>query len=161
MVNHTAQSNEIAEIVETYRDSVLRLAYAYLKNRSDAEDIAQEVFIAYIKKSPSFRCKEKQKAWLMKVTANKCKNLLASAWKKRAAFISEDLAYMPNENAFVIEYVFSLEEKYRIPIHLFYYDGYSIKEIADIMKERPATIGTWLARGRQLLKTMIGDDFNE
>lgn len=156
-----ARNDDIRTIVTTYRDSILRLAYSYLKNRTDAEDIAQEVFIAYIRHMPHCETDAKLKAWLMRVTANKCKNLLASAWKKRTVAISDDLTYMPSENRDVLEYVLSLDEKYRIPLHLFYYEGYSIDEIAHLLKAKPATVGTWLARGRKLLKDKIGDDYYE
>ena len=161
MDNSSARNDDISKIVMTYRDSILRLAYAYLKNHAEAEDVAQEVFVAYIKKLPICESEAKRKAWLMQVTANKCKNLLASAWRKLTVSMTDDRSYMPPENAYVIEYIFTLEEKYRIPIHLFYYEGYSIDEIARLMNAKPATVGTWLARGRQLLRKMIGDDYYE
>ncbi len=159
MSDSKARSEEIRSVVERYRDSILRLAFTYLKDRAEAEDTAQEVFVTYIGKAPSFSSEKKRKAWLMQVTANKCRNLLSSAWKKRTVSLSDDLSYLPPENAGVIEYVFALDEKYRIPIHLHYYEGYSIEEIAKIMRAKPATVGTWLARGRQLLKNMIGEDY--
>lgn len=95
----------------------------------------------------------------MKVTANKCKTLLSSVWKKRVTEISDDLLYMPHENAGLLRFVLSLEKKYRIPIHLHYYEGYSIEEISRLMDIKVATVGTWLARGRKKLKDMIGDDY--
>ena len=161
MNDSPARNDEIRKLVIMYRDSILRLAYAYLKNHTEAEDVAQDVFVTYIKKEPVSETEAKRKAWLMQVTVNKCKNILRSAWKKRTVAITDDLTYMPPANAHVIECVFALDEKYRVPIHLFYYEGYSISEIAQMLDVKSATVGTWLARGRSLLRDMIGDDDDE
>lgn len=151
---------EIRDIVRTYSAGILRLAYAYLKNSADAEDIAQEVFIAYLKKRPRFDCEAKKKAWMLKVTANKCRNLLKSPWNKRAQ-MPDNLSCMPEQDARTLSAVLSLDEKYRIPIHLHYYEGYAINEIAELLGAKPATVGTWLARGRSLLKSILEEDAND
>lgn len=154
-------NEEIKKIFKTYSASILRLAYSYVKNHSDAEDIAQNVLISYMEKAPAFLDEHHKKAWLMRVTSNKCKDLQRSSWKKRTAAVPDDLSYLPDEASGLLYNVLELDEKYRIPIHLFYYEGYTIAEIADILNCNTATVGTWLARGRKLLKTMIGDDFFE
>ncbi len=105
------RNEDIRDTVEKYRDSILRFAFTYLKNRAEAEDIAQEVFVAYIEKTPQIESEEKKKAWLMQVTANKCRNTLSSVWKKRVTTISDDFAYMPRENASLLRYVLTLEKK--------------------------------------------------
>lgn len=161
MINSSERKDDVENTVLTYRDSILRLAYAYLKNHTEAEDIAQDVFVTYMLKKPHYISEAKKKSWLMQVTANKCKNNLKAAWKRRNTAILDDLAYMPKENANVLSYVLSLDEKYRIPIHLYYYEGYSIKEISQLLKTNSATVGTWISRGRKLLKPMIGDDLYE
>lgn len=161
MINSSTQMDDIENTVHKYRDSILRLAYTYLKNQSEAEDIAQDVFVAYIQKKPYCLTEKNKKSWLMQVTANKCKNTLNSAWRTRNTVIKDDLSYMPKNHEEIISYVLTLDEKYRIPIHLYYYEGYSIKEISSLLKRNSATVGTWLSRGRQLLKAMIGDDLNE
>lgn len=155
------QSEAISIIVHTYSTSVLRFAYSYVKNRSDAEDIAQDVFITYIQKAPDFDHEMQRKAWIMSVTSNKCKDYLKSSWKKRVTSMPENLGYLPREESTLISYVYSLDEKYRIPIHLYYFEGYSVEEIARITGNKSATVATWLSRGRALLKTKIGDDFCE
>jgi len=155
------QSEAISIIVHTYSTSVLRFAYSYVKNRSDAEDIAQDVFITYMQKAPLFDHEMKRKAWIMSVTCNKCKDYLKSSWKKRVTSMPENLGYLPKEESTLISYVCELDEKYRIPIHLYYFEGYSVEEIASITGNKSATVATWLSRGRALLKTMIGDDFCE
>jgi len=152
---------EIRTTVKAYSASILRCAYAYVKNHSDAEDIAQDVLISYMQKAPVFQDEAHKRAWLIRVTSNKCKDLLKSNWKKRTVELSDDLSYLPEEFSSLLTYVLSLDEKYRIPIHLFYYEGCTMDQIADILDCNTATVGTWLARGRKLLKTMMGDDFFE
>jgi len=161
MKESSAREDDIRDTVLTYRDSILRLAYAYLKSHAEAEDIAQDVFIAYLQKPPHCKTAAKKKAWLMQVTANRCKNVLNAAWKKYRADMVSELSYMPEDKAHVLACVLSLDEKYRIPIHLYYYEGYSIKEIAQLLQRNDATVGTWLSRGRELLRSMIGDEFDE
>src|SRR5665647_599889 len=157
-----ADLNEaISIIVHTYSTSVLRFAYSYVKNRSDAEDIAQDVFITYIQKTPDFDHEMQRKAWIMSVTSNKCKDYLKSSWKKRVTSMPENLGYLPKEESTLISYVYDLDEKYRIPIHLYYFEGYSVEEIARITGNKSATVASWLFRGRAMLKTMIGDGFCE
>jgi len=158
----SADLNEaISIIVHTYSTSVLRFAYSYVKNRSDAEDIAQDVFITYIQKAPPFDHEMQRKAWIMKVTSNKCKDYLKSSWKKRVTSLPDNLGYLPKEESTLISYVYDLDEKYRIPIHLYYFEGYSVEEIARITGNKSATVASWLFRGRAMLKTMIGDGFCE
>ena len=158
----SADYNEsINYTIHTYSTSILRFAYSYVKNRSDAQDIAQDVLVTYIQKAPVFENEVQKKSWIMKVTSNKCKDFLGSFWKKRMSVMPEDLACPEQKETSLLFYVFKLDEKYRTPIHLFYYEGYSIIEIAEITGQKPATVGTRLARARALLKSMIGDDLFE
>lgn len=161
MGDRSVNSQELRTLVHDYRDSILRLAYAYLKNHHDAEDVAQDVFVAFLRSRPSFSDNAAKKSWLMTVTANKCKNVLNSAWKKRNVPLTEDLSYLPQKDFDVLSFVLSLDERYRIPIHLYYYEEYSIGEIAAIIGANPATVGTRLARGRKLLKNKLGEDYYE
>lgn len=161
MNNRPVNSEDLRKLVLDYQGSILKLAYAYLKNHHDAEDVAQDVFVAYIKSSPLFKNETARKAWFMQVTANKCKNVLSSAWKKRNVSLTDDLSYLPQESRDVLSFVLSLDERYRIPIHLYYYEGYSIEEIGKILNTSPNTVGTRLARGRKLLKNKLGDDYYE
>ena len=150
--------DEITRTVETYSGNVLRLSYAFLKNQSDAEDISQEVFITYMKKSPEFMEESSKKAWLLRVTSNKCKDFLRFRKRRPTVELADNFGYMPEESGFLLSVVMRMDEKYRIPIHLYYYEDYSIKEIAKILHTNPATIGTRLARGRKHLKEMIETD---
>lgn len=144
--------------VDCYSQMVLKLAYSYVKNSSDAEDIAQDVFFALLKEDKFFLTEEHLKAWLVRVAINKSKNYVKSSWFSKRKDMPEDLSYMPKEYNEVLEAVFQLKEKYRLPIHLFYYEGYSIQEIAKIMKIPPATVGTRLKRGREKLRTLLGSE---
>lgn len=95
------------------------------------------------------------------MTANMSKNKLKSAWLRKTQTLTEDISYLPDEEAELISFVLALDERYRIPIHLFYYEGYRIEEIAALTGSKAATVGTRLARGRAQLKDMLGDDFDE
>lgn len=161
MENSFELNENVPRIVVEYSTSIVRLAYTYVKNLSDAEDIAQDVFLVYMRKLPKFISLEHEKSWLMRVAVNKCKDCLNSYWKKRIVPISEDLSYMPNDDSALLQTVLELDEKYRITVYLFYFDDYSIKEIAALLKARPSTVGTWLERGRKLIKNKLGVDFYE
>jgi RNA polymerase sigma-70 factor (ECF subfamily) len=154
----------ISETVEKYSDTLLRLCYSYVKNTSDAEDLTQDVFLALLKREAPFESEEHEKAWLIRLAINKCKNHLKSGWIRHNTALDDSRAEAENipdehftgENP-VLEAVLALPEKYRTPIHLFYYSDYTIKEIADAIGKKEATVGTLLARGRKLLKdSMIG-----
>jgi RNA polymerase sigma-70 factor (ECF subfamily) len=156
-------TNEYIEyVLDRYSSMLIKLAFTYLKNIADAEDIVQEVFVNLIKREFGFESVEHEKAWLLRVTINKCKNHLNSAWIKKKVPLDEELSYLKEEDSEVLEYVLELPHKYRCVIHLYYYENYSINEIAALLKKKPATIGTWLARGRNLLKSsLIGGFMNE
>ena len=143
-------------IVHTYSPLLLRAAFLYLKNATDAEDVVQDVFVSYMERKPHFENEAARKAWLYKTTANRCRDRLRSGWVKRRAQLTEDLSYLPEESSELLGALFKLDEKYRIPLHLHYYEGYSIKEIAAILKLPANTVGSRLSRGRALLKRLIG-----
>lgn len=151
----------LQDAVRNHSKTVARAAFAYLKNTADAEDITQEVFLALLEKRPAFENEEHLKAWLLRVAVNKSKNTLKSGWFSRTQPLYEALPDLSPEENETLSCVLSLDEKYRIPIHLFYYEGYSIEEIAGILHLKPATVGTRLARGRAMLKRMIGGTEHE
>ena len=149
--------NDLELAIEKYGHRVQSLAFVYLKNRHDAEDVAQEVFLAYFRKAPRFHDAQKEKSWIMTVTANKCKSLLRAKYREELP-LTEDISYLPPDERGIMDAVLRLEEKYRLPIHLHYYEGYSIEEIAKILKVRPGTVGSWLSRGREVLKQILKGD---
>jgi RNA polymerase sigma-70 factor (ECF subfamily) len=156
-VYNSFELNEsVRRALDLYSQSLIKIAFAYLKNIADAEEVAQDVFLAYLQKRPVFASGEHEKAWLIRTTINKSKNMLKAGWFRSRNPVPEDLSYLPKEESEVLQAVLALDKKYRIPIHLHYYEGYSIQEIATILQAKPATVGTWLARGRLLLKEKIG-----
>lgn len=148
----------IKELLESYGKSMLRAAYSILKNTSDAEDAVQEAFIRLAKNQPEFNSLDHEKAWLLRVTINISKNMLKAAWRNNLP-IHEDIPCSREDENEVLSCVLSLPERYRTIIHLYYYESYSIKEIAAILRLPPATVGTRLSRGRNLLKNMLKGDF--
>ena len=149
--------NDVEQVIREYGHRVQSLAFVYLKNRFDAEDASQEVFLTYLRKAPLFLSAQKEKAWIMQVTANRCRDMLRSKHREELP-LTEDLSYIPPQESQVLHAVLELEEKYSVPIHLHYYEGYSLKEIAALMKVRPGTVGSWLSRGREILKEQLGGD---
>jgi RNA polymerase sigma-70 factor (ECF subfamily) len=160
----------INDAVVRYSDTLLRLCYTYVKNTSDAEDITQEVFLSLIKRGIPFESDEHEKAWLLRLAINKCKNHLKSGWVRHNAPLDDNRAEAESipDGGFsgestVLEAVMALPEKYRTPVHLFYYNEMSIKEIAVSLGKKEATVGTLLARGRKLLRESLkgGVDIEE
>lgn len=149
----------IQGVLEKYSDKLIKLAFTYVKNISDAEDIVQEVYIRLLRKATAFETDEHEKAWLLRVTINQCKNHLKSGWIRFKTPLQEDLSYLPSEDSSLLQAVFSLPEKYRSVVHLYYYESYSIDEIAALLHKKPATVGTWLSRGRNLLKARLTGGF--
>ena len=152
--------NDLSDAIESYGRSVQALAFMYLRNRMDAEDIAQEVFLKYLCKAPKFLSARKERSWLMTVTANLCKSALRAKHREELP-LTEDIAYLPKEESEVLHAVLELEDTYRIPIHLHYYEGYTLNEIAKLLHVRPGTVGSWLSRGREQLKKRLEEDYFE
>ncbi|QHW31457.1 RNA polymerase sigma factor [Paenibacillus rhizovicinus] len=161
MYNSSELNESVRKALELYSQSLIKIAFAYLKNTADAEEVAQDVFLTYLQKHPVFDSGEHEKAWLIRTTINKSKNMLKTGWFRSRNPVPEDLSYLPKEESDVLQAVLALDKKYRIPIHLHYYEGYSIQEIAAILQAKPATVGTWLARGRLILKEKIGGQGDE
>lgn len=154
----TQACNDLEQAVKRYGHRVQSLAFVYLKNRFDAEDAAQEVFLTYFQKAPRFFSGQKEKAWLMKVTVNRCRDMLRTKYREELP-LTEDISYLPPQESEVLQAVLSLEETYRVPIHLHYYEGYSLQEIAKLLRVRPGTVGSRLSRGRTILKQRLEENY--
>lgn len=149
-MGHNYEEYFIKEIMNKYSDMVFRICIIYLRNNADAEDAFQEVFIKIMKYKEKFINNEHEKAWIITVTSNHCKNILRK--KKRETTISFDESYFSNsksQNEELLPVILNLPLEYRNVIYLYYYEGYSTKEISNILKRRDATIRTWLKRGRE------------
>ena len=166
-MNHESmRADSIRESIERYSDMVYRLAFSMMKNKYDADDIHQEVFIQYISHYPKLRNETHKKAWLIRVTINMCKNWWKSAWQRKMYQMLEghdaatqDESILQWEQRYpVMEQVQKLPQKYRVIIHLFYYEEMSIKEIAEILKLKESNVRARLTRARQKLKNLLEED---
>ncbi|WP_242829327.1 RNA polymerase sigma factor [Butyrivibrio sp. WCD3002] len=147
--------------LDKYGNSILRLAYSYLHNMSDAEDILQDTLIRYIKTTPAFENEKHEKAWLLTVAVNLSKNKIDYLNIRKADELSEELIAENKEDlSFIWDAVKQLPDKYREVIHLFYEEGYSTKDIALILKRNESTVRSDLNRGRLQLKNILKEAYD-
>ena len=150
--------NYVERVVNTYADTLQKLAFTYLHSVADAEDVAQDVFMKLLMKKPHFQDREHEKAWLIRVTINACKDRLRRA-ERGVLPIEEALAVEEKGgDSELLNEVMMLPEKYRTVIHLHYYEGYSVREIAALLRRPVGTVATHLTRGRQQLKRQLEGD---
>ena len=148
-------------ILDKYGNILLRVAYSYLHNMADAEDILQDTLIQFLKNSPSFENEAHEKAWLITVASNLSKNKINYNKLRDTDELSEELVSQEKEDLnFVWEAVKQLPENSREVIHLFYQEGYSTGEIAGILKRKEATIRSDLKRGRERLKKILKEAYD-
>ena len=149
---------ETNQAVERYGDTVRRLCMIHLKNYEDAEDIFQTVFLKYVLRSEPFDSPEHEKAWIIRVTVNACRDLVKSFFRSRTVSLDQLIEKpqdMPEDHSDILEAVLELPARFRDVVYLHYYEGYSAPEIGRILKKNPNTVYTLLARARQLLKTRL------
>ena len=151
---------DTAEAVAQYGSAVYRLAYAMTRSRSDADDVFQEVFLRLHRSAPDFANEEHRRAWLLRVTANCARSLLASPWRMRTLPLEDVYSYQDSVESAVDEALAHLPGKYRAVIHLFYYEGYSGTEIAEMLHKKESTVRSLLHRGRKQLEKNIGGEQN-
>lgn len=148
--------------LQTYEKNsktIYTVAYNYLKNSDDAAEITQETFMKFYTYEESFKDDEHIKAWLIRVDINLCKNHLRNRKKFSDEPIPDDIPSKEEEqNNDLLEIVMKLPEKYRIPVHLFYYEDYSLKQIADVLDLTEGTVKTRLKRGREKLQKILRKD---
>ena len=156
------QINQRAEALLTqYGSSILRLAYSYLHNMDDAEEILQDTLIQYLKTAPVLEQEAHEKAWLFRVAGNLSKNRIAYNKVRSTDELKESLAAEQREDlSFVWEAVKDLPVKYREVIHLFYYEGLSTAEIATILEQKESTVRSHLMRGREKLRTILKEGYD-
>ena len=148
---------EAERLVETYSDLILRLSYTYLKNTEDAKDICQTVFLRLLEKPRGFESPEHERAWIIRAAVNLCKDQLKSHWHRTTVDLEAARAVPAPEaeEGSLLAAVNLLPPKYRTVIYLYYYEGYSANEIAQLLREKPATVATQLSRGREKLRTHL------
>lgn len=163
-ISHAVINQRAEEILNIYGNNILRYAYSYLHNMSDAEEVLQDTLVQFLKTMPLFETQQHEKAWLLRVAGNLSKNRLAyNSVRKTDELNDELIAENRNDLSFVWDAVKLLPENYREVIHLFYYEGYSTKEIAQLLQKKEATIRSDLHRGREKLKMVLKEayDFEE
>jgi RNA polymerase sigma-70 factor (ECF subfamily) len=138
---------------ELYGKMLFRISMVYLGKKEDAEEAVQETFIKLINSSPKFNNLEHEKAWLIRVITNICKNMISSLWRKRVISMeSIENLFNSAEDLSLIENVLKLPFKYKTVIHLYYYEDYSVRQISDILNLSESAVKMRLQRGRELLK---------
>ena len=151
-------AQEIRRIVEQYSPALLRLAASRLSS-ADAEDAVQEVFLALLSRPPRFRDAGHEKAWLIRATLHRCADIRKAAERRNLPLEEAVLpAAAPEEDGALPAAVRALPDKYSAVIHLYYYEGYSLKEIGKTLGLPAATVGTRLARGRERLRQMLKEE---
>lgn len=160
-----ADINRRAEkILDTYGNSILRYAYSYLHNMSDAEEVLQDTLVQFLKTAPVFETQQHEKAWLLRVAGNLSKNRLDYNKVRMTDELNDELVAENREDlSFVWDAVKALPENYREVIHLFYYEGYSTKQIAKLLQKKETTVRSDLHRGREKLRVVLKEayDFEE
>ena len=156
----TLDRQEAERLAETYADLILRLAYTYLNHTQDAQDICQTVFLKLLEKAPAFASPAHEKAWIIRTTANACKDLLKSHWHKTTVTLDAAAAVpAPQPEAgSLLEAVGRLPPPYRVVIYLYYYEGYSVEEVGRLIGRKASTVQTQLARGREKLRALLREE---
>lgn len=153
--------DEMITAIDKYADMVKRICFVHMKQECDVDDVFQNVFLKYAK-SQEFDCPEHEKAWIIRVTINSCKDSL-NTWFKRNVVLDNEREVFYQKNDFtdhstLLDAILKLPKHYKDVIYLHYYEGYKVKEIADILNKKENTIHTWMKRSRDQLKDLLGGD---
>lgn len=143
------------QIVRKYADMVYRLACSQAQNRSDAEDIFQEVFLRYLRSAPEFASEEHRRAWLIRVTINCAKKLRASAFVRHTVPLEVELPFKTEESLALYSELRRLPAADRAVLHLFYYEDQSVREIAHLLHKKESSVRSQLTRARQKLRKLL------
>lgn len=155
--------DEIKRAIDLYADTVKKLCMVHLKNEADTEDIFQTVFLKYFQSDIIFESDDHEKAWIIRVTINACKDLIKSFFRSKTVSVENYLnqqleADTTLENRMILETVLSLPDKYKNIVYLHYYEGYTAVEISRILNKNVNTIYTLLSRSKKILKEKFGGE---
>jgi len=154
-------NSEFESIYNRNIETVYRICYMYMKNKTDAEDMTQNTFIKYLKYNPNFESSEHEKAWFIVTATNNCKNHFKTWWN-RNTYLDDEFEVATNDTSDeTLVHVLNLPTKYKQVIYMYYYEGYSTVEIAKLLNTKESTIRTHLLKGRQILKEKIGSEQDE
>ena len=150
------------EAVERYADMVFRLAYSYLRNRADAEDVMQETLLKLYRES-AFDTLEHERYWVVRVAVNECKRIACRPWRSRTVPLEScaEPAFEDRARRELYQSVMELPAKYRVPLYLYYYEGLSVAETAAAMRANVSTVQTWLLRARARLRKELTEEKEE
>ena len=151
----TFAGKTIQDIVYDYSDMLIRIAFQNTKSMVNAEDMVQDVLIKLINHNGRFENEEHVKAWLIRVLINRCRDFQRSAWMKRMVPLREEIDVLAPQHQKVMEEIFQLKPEDRNIIFLFYYEGYAIKEIAQMIGMKDNTVSSRLVRARKKLKVLL------
>ena len=158
------QGYDFETAAEKYRDNIYAIAFNYFKNASDADDIVQDVLLKLYRADKEFESEEHVRNWLLRVTVNQCKKISVSSWFRKNGPLetyAESREYETPEESDLFLAVMNLPKKYRIIVHLFYYEDYSTRDIAQMLNLKEPTVRTRLMRARKILKERLSDVWNE
>lgn len=148
----------VEDLVRMYQENLFRAAFSVCRNQQDAEDVVQETFIRYMRSDRDFESEEHIKAWLLRTAINQAKNVVRSFWHRNRSGTDEFLeqtAFAKPEDRDLVQAVLALPEKYRVVLHLFYYEDESVSDIASLLKISESAVKNRLLRGRKMLKNML------
>lgn len=154
-MEQTISDQQLEDAYDAYGAAVYRLALAFLGQRADAEDTTQETFCRLLYHAPTFADENHKKRWLLQVAANLSRDQLRGFWRKQVTQLEDSVPASTPEELDALNAVMALPEKFRLPIHLYYYEGYSVAEVAEILKLGQSAVKMRLKRGRELLKVEL------
>ena len=148
---------EFVRLAQLYMDAVFRLAFSYLKNRPDADDVTQTVLLRLYETNKQFECDAHVKNWLLRVAANECKKRWRSPWGRMECYedAASGLTFEDQRYSELFQAIMELDQKYRTVIVLYYYEGYAVAEISGLLGIPQGTVGTRLRRAREQLKQYL------
>lgn len=153
---------DIEKTINSYTDMIYKIALTYCRNTHNAQDVTQDVLLKLVVSNVHFFNEEHLKAWLIRVTINQCKKLLISPWFQRTQPLDDNISFTEQSHSDLYLAVMRLPKMQRVAIHLFYYEKYSIREIAEAMGKNENTVRSYLHRARLKLKSLLEEDlFNE
>ncbi|EOS23654.1 MAG: sigma-70 family RNA polymerase sigma factor [Lachnospiraceae bacterium] len=154
----------VQELAASYQGSLFAAAFNVCRNAQDAEDVVQDTFVQYYTSKKEFESEQHIRAWLMRVAVNKAKNINRTFWRRNKISIEdymETLVFETPAAETLFETVMQLPDKYRIVIHLYYYEEYAVREIAQILKLSESNVKIRLSRGRAMLKETLKEEWDD
>lgn len=151
---------EFTAAAEQYLDMAYRLALSACGSAADAEDAVQNAMLRLWRTDTAFEGGEHLRRWIIRVTLNECRRITGHPWRRRSVPLEScpEPVLEDREKRALWEAVAALPEKYRVPLYLYYYEGYVVDEVGELLDLKPSTVQTRLARGRERLKKLLTED---